>query len=657
LIIDELILHNFGVYAGRQRVKLAPRSPEKPIILLGGLNGGGKTTLLDAIQLALFGPKANISNRNGTRYQDYLKSCVNTSAKQKEASVQLSFRHTIEGSEDEYSLYRSWRVTTGGCKESFEVIRNGKFDATITENWLSQVEDFFPEKIAHLFLFDGEKIEGYADPEKSVALIETAIQNLLGLDIVDQLEKDLKILERRKQTEQGSEGFKVEIKLAEIEQKETRIKIRDIKQERGDLGNRLDRKRKELAEVEDHFRKLGGELYDRRHELEEKLISVAQDLKHKNSELVELASGTLPFRLVSGLLDTVAARDEAEGNERLTRHVLDILSTRDKILLDLLSRQKVSQKAQDAVAIHLRNDRYKRASTSQVPPILELTPNARADLHALRTKEMVKVTKRATNLLQDQFQLKNEVELLQLEFASIPSDDIIDPFIEKRNKCSIELKSLEKEYDVRGGEIERLEREFVRQTQKLKRLLQRDIESTIRSEDQKRVLIHSSRVRHTMSRFRQAMIVRHVHRIEQFVLESFLILLRKGNLVSKLSIDPKTFQLTLIDFEGRQLPQEKLSAGERQLLAVSLLWGLAKASGRPLPAAIDTPLSRLDTTHRSHVVERYFPYASHQVILLSTNEEIYGQYLEKLKPWIGRSYYLEYDESKSSTVIKKGYFD
>jgi DNA sulfur modification protein DndD len=52
------------------------------------------------------------------------------------------------------------------------------------------------------------------------------------------------------------------------------------------------------------------------------------------------------------------------------------------------------------------------------------------------------------------------------------------------------------------------------------------------------------------------------------------------------------------------------------------LRGLAKASGRPLPTIIDTPLGRLDSTRRRHLLERYFPVASHQVILLSTDEEI-----------------------------------
>ena len=84
---------------------------------------------------------------------------------------------------------------------------------------------------------------------------------------------------------------------------------------------------------------------------------------------------------------------------------------------------------------------------------------------------------------------------------------------------------------------------------------------------------------------------------------------------------------------------------------------MAKASGRPLPTAIDTPLGRLDTAHRMNLVERYFPFASHQMLLLSTDEELTGEYLDRLRPWIGRTYTLAYDDNAERTRVVPGYFD
>ena len=126
--------------------------------------------------------------------------------------------------------------------------------------------------------------------------------------------------------------------------------------------------------------------------------------------------------------------------------------------------------------------------------------------------------------------------------------------------------------------------------------------------------------------------------------------------MSGLTIDPETFTVTLLDRSGRPLPFDRLSAGERQLLATSLLWGLARASGRPVPTIIDTPLGRLDSSHRKHLTERYFPFASHQVLLLSTDEEIVGDYLRSIRPFVTRSYHLAHDEKLGSTSVKSGYF-
>jgi DNA sulfur modification protein DndD len=114
----------------------------------------------------------------------------------------------------------------------------------------------------------------------------------------------------------------------------------------------------------------------------------------------------------------------------------------------------------------------------------------------------------------------------------------------------------------------------------------------------------------------------------------------------------------LYDPNGQLLPKQRLSAGEKQLLAIAFLWGLARVSGRNLPIAIDTPLGRLDSSHRNHLVERYFPTASHQVILLSTDTEIGKPELVKLteQEAISRSYLLKYHPAQGNTTLEEGYF-
>jgi DNA sulfur modification protein DndD len=63
MIFQELVLENFGPYKGRQVFNLRLGKEQQTIILFGGMNGGGKTTLMDAIRLALYGHRAPCSTR------------------------------------------------------------------------------------------------------------------------------------------------------------------------------------------------------------------------------------------------------------------------------------------------------------------------------------------------------------------------------------------------------------------------------------------------------------------------------------------------------------------------------------------------------------------------------------------------------------------
>lgn len=186
--------------------------------------------------------------------------------------------------------------------------------------------------------------------------------------------------------------------------------------------------------------------------------------------------------------------------------------------------------------------------------------------------------------------------------------------------------------------------------------LDSEFDSNIEEEETQRIVQHSRRARATLERFQTAVIADNTSRIEGLVFDCLRHLLRKETLICGLKIDPATCVLELCGIDREPLRPERLSAGERQLLAVALLWGLGRAAGRPLPVIIDTPMGRLDSVHRQRIVERYFPYASHQVLLLSTDEEIDAEQYERLRPYISHSYYLDFDEARGRTVVQNGYF-
>lgn len=657
MILDDITLYNFGLYANRQTIKLTPPAPSKPLILFGGLNGGGKTTLLDALQLCLFGPYARISNRGSLAYTEYLSRSIHNGSSFPEASVEVSFRHTVEGIQEHYKLQRSWRRTNGVCKERFAVVKDGKPEPALADNWSNQVEDFLPANIAHLFLFDGEQIEGYASQEDSSALIGTAIQNLLGLDIVDQLEKDLRVFERRKRLEDKDDSDEAEIIAAEAELRDLRSQVVTAKQERASLRtHKIDRRRRALQEVEDKYQRLGGELFERRVAIERCLSSAEETVEGGAADLRNLAAGALPLLLVRKLLESAAARDRHEEECRRARELFEELVQRDRDAIEHLQIQSIDKRVVDTLRAFFDRDRAERQSLGKEETTLDLGPEVRNDLHMLLRGDLDNLREKAVTHLFRQREAESNAVRARLEYENVPNEDVIAQTAFERGVLKKEIAELEAECDTIGQEVERLERNIERKEQSLLRLIEADAKTRGAREDRGRILHHAARVRTTLGTFRSAVVGRHIRRIEQLVLDCYRQLLRKDTLVSRLCIDPANFSLTLYGRDGKVLSAERLSAGERQLLAIALVWGMAKASGRPLPTAIDTPLGRLDTHHRLHLVERYLPFASHQVLLLSTDEEIAGKYLERLRPWIGRSYKLVYDDKVCQTQVVPGYF-
>ena len=658
MILDEITLDNFGLYAGNQTVVLTPPSRDKPIILFGGLNGGGKTTLIDALQLCLFGPHAKTSSRGSGAYREYLSNCIYRGATKQEAAIKISFRHMVEGNEDQYSLRRSWHRANGSCKEHLEVLKNGRSEPTLAKNWSSHVEDFLPANIAHLFLFDGEQIEAYASGEESSSLIGAGIQSLLGLDMVDQLEKDLRVYERRKRTEAKNHVVRLEIAAEEADLRELRSRVDALKQDRAALQtHQIDRKKKALAVIEQKYRKLGGDLFDQKTEIERRLSAAESLVDDGTVGLLDLASGPLPLLLMRGLMESAHSRDCQEEEGRRARELSEAIESRDQALLNHLRAESVGTNAVEALKIYLDHDRERRTALGKQTALLDLLPSVRSELHGFLQGGFDDLAALSAQQLKKQTNAARQAADARIEYESVPTSDIIADTVAEREAARSEIVALELQYAGVGQEIDRLEREIGRREQSLVQLLRADADDRGSRDDRVRILRHAEKVRTTLDTFRRAVITRHVRRIERLVLESYKRLLRKASLVTRLSIDPANFSLTLFGRDGEVLNADRLSAGERQLLAVALLWGLAKASGRPLPTAIDTPLGRLDTGHRMHLVERYFPFASHQMLLLSTDEEITGEYLERLRPWIGRTYRLAYDDQIGRTQVVPGYFD
>src|SRR5215469_10293923 len=349
MLLEELTLHNFCLYRGRQTFELSPERKggrARPIVLCGGINGGGKTTLLDAIQLALYGSRARCSKRANLSYDDFLRECIHRAVEPGEgATVALSFRHAAEGEEHLYKVRRSWQAKEGKLRESLHVSRDGHDDRWLSDNWQQLVEELIPLGISQLFFFDAEKIRFLADDETGNQTLGAAIKSLLGLDLAERLIADASVLEGRFAKRLVADEDRGELDELETQVAEAEAELKRLTTDRAALENDLQRARLESQRAEECFANVGGEHWQE-HEARKARQKVLQTRQEElEAELVELAAGELPMAMVGDLCRSVAQQDRRERHATEALVVERLLEDRDRNLLAVMEEQKVPAKA------------------------------------------------------------------------------------------------------------------------------------------------------------------------------------------------------------------------------------------------------------------------------------------------------------------------
>lgn len=658
MILDTITLSDFGVFGGYQKIELTPPDAEHPVVLFGGLNGAGKTTLLDAVQLALYGAQARCSGRGTMPYREYLSAMIHRGAAHgRGASVALRFRRREEGCYREFQVVRSWRESSRGLTEGLAVSVDGTDDPALAQHWAEYVEGHMPAGIAHLFFFDAEQIRDLADGEHAAEIIGTAIHALLGLDLVDQLSEDLVVLERRKRADLSQARSDPALQQAEAERERATQLMDRVTAERAALQNQIGKLEKELAACEETFRRKGGDLYLQRQELADRERTTRTGLKEVEDDLRRLAAGPAPLLLALDLLRQTEAQARREEEARRDQILREALEERDRALLAHLAVDGLPQNHLEQIAQRFQEDRAARQADSVTAVVLNAEAGLQDQLRYLREAVLPNVQQQIAVRLKVALVRREDLARARDALERVPAGDALASLLERMEAVRGNIARSAHERNALDDRIGLHERERADAARKANALQTAQIEDEQELDGVRRILKHAAKVRSSLTAFRTAVIRRHAERLERLILESFRQLLRKADLVSSLRIDPASFRPGLIGADGKDLPMERLSSGERQLLATAMLWGLAKASGRPLPMIIDTPLGRLDSSHRRHLVERYFPAASHQVILLSTDEEVTKTHLDRLAPHIGRSYRLVYDESLRTSRVEDGYFE
>ena len=534
---------------------------------------------------------------------------------------------------------------------------NGQPDRHLSDHWSDIVEELIPLGISRLFFFDAEQVRFLADDDSSHIALGSAVKSLLGLDLAEKLIADASILENRLSSRLATLSDDPNYKTLLAESTELAVVVSTKMQQVASLENDRLRATKAEKEADEQFKQLGGPHWLDREARKQEMVQTQNDERNYKEELVRIAGTELPLMMVPDLLQRTRQQDLREQQTRESRVVAKTLSDRDQEILKRLKEEGADTKALTLVKKVQDRDRKDRSKLASASVRHGLSDRARVAIEKLDFDAGTdSAIKHLSDLLCKLESSKAKREQLERSLAMAPEESSVQEVFAKFKKATEVATKINAESKNLNNELETLKKARTETEAKIKAIQRKSTDSEIDAEEAGRMIKMAVRTQEAMTEYLKRTTTRKIEHLSKEVGDAFQFLLRKQSLVERVEINPESFRITLFARGGEILPKERLSEGEKQIFAISVLWGLAKASPRPLPAIIDTPMARLDSEHRSHLVDRYLPHASHQVIVLSTDSEVDRESYADLLPNISHAYHLRYDEKEQRTEIEDGYF-
>ena len=645
MIINRLTMHNFGVYAGTNIFEFTHK---KPIVLIGGMNGRGKTTFLEAILLSLYGANSTAYKESKyNSYNQYLRSYVNRSHWSQSSYVELEFVLN-ESTNDTYVVRREWDALSKITKEKICVQQNGIYSEFLTKNWAMFVESILPSALSSFYFFDGEKIAELAVAKTDVQMKES-IRSMLGITILEVLKKDLgrtirRINKKGKSNEPSSklDGLREERDqaISKLEQIDESVRL---------VAEKVETIQDELEELHKRYELQGGAVLEQRQKLIQKRAAIQTEITQNAESLIGMAATELPMVLVRDLISQIKLQAEDEHNDFIMQQALEQM---DAYLSDFAGEHPDSTGASRAFVDFVRKQIEKNATHQ----IYEMSDHALFQINELVESTLQESIDHTKTVFSNKIALKRQLDevdsyltldINENELAAIY--DQIKTNEAKLIEAQVELNQLQQERSSVNAVV-------IAKTAEYNRDVETYLQKIELQEDSDRLLKYSNMALRMVDAYALELQKRKTGTLGKTITECYKKLANKKNLIQEIVMDAETLDLQYLDEKGDTVSKESLKKKKKQLMVIAILWALALCSKKKLPVIIDTPLSRLDSQHRASIISTYFPNASDQTIILSTDTEIDHNYYDMMKESVGDEFTLIYSEETKSTSIEKGYF-
>lgn len=708
--INKIRLYNFSSYEGINEFDLKTAGKSKNIVLIGGKNGAGKTSLFTAIKVALYGPLAYGYVGTNPVYISKIKDLINTKAFQQdrvESSVEIVVELKVERDIREYVITRRWDYTKQKLNEEYSVSLNGN---VLSEQELSYFQNYLqsivPPDLFEFFLFDGEAVGNIFSTSTYNSYVKNAVFTLCGMDVFELIRKYSNGYVM-KGNDNEEENLHVEYEAAKKEVEKLSVRKDNIEADVAALSEEAQKIDVQLIELETAFKNAGGITEKERKELEEKFKSAETKKTEAAAKIKLFVEGLMPFVILGNYTDALSKQLDFEEKGEIFNYIQNKLNANDiKAVIDkcgysddtlanqimdmMLAKFMPKDKGANAVLFDLS-----KGETAYVNGMISTIDSFNAEDMIATVHDRIEAADTTMNI--------NKV------LKGAMGDDDAVRFAEKENKLLRKKDEVSNKLHNAQKELEELSQKLSTQ-QQLKEHIFQNIKNNAQN---KHVYELSAGLSNMMTQLLAEKTVSLRKKLEELIVQNLKHIYRKNNLVTHIEIT-SDFQFNLYQDENytegdllyliknlgntefsnligtqgekellkeygvqdmndvrkvlekkhgkkklslyKKIELSRLSKGERQIFILSLYWAIIMLSGQEIPFIIDTPYARIDANHRKEISEKFFPNISKQVIILSTDEEINEEYYKTLKPHISKEYLLVNDENQNRTSVENRYF-
>lgn len=691
MIIKSITLGNYRLYEGKNIIKFK-QDDDKPIFLISGENGFGKTTFLHSLIWCLYGRliteveaevRKDIANSG---YNSFLRNNLNNNVRAKLDALDDSKKDAIKrrgySSDNEelkrittyyvaiefedvvipslpctsLKVVRSYDMVTE--KENVDILIDGvRNELTATIGSEVFINDFILNKdIARFFFFDSEQIVALAETNTSTEKrrLCSAYNEVLGVRKYEDLKKNLENVRLRFRKKSSDVASREKLVSMLNKQEELEKQVGDKRQDLSNLESELLQLRSEDESIQLQLMREGNDATSAEIARIEKLIETTkqkdEEYKRQLRQFIDFA----PFAITGKLFKET--RDQIEydfklreaKNDQLSRNLVVSQITSDLMLMFEHSTITSPEKSKLILQVQDVLEKYKH-EVSDENVLLSVSEQDYEEFLSIYNNLTTTYKSEFEHLAEDYKKNKLVLERNSRRLSNIQSkekDELIKSIRAKKNQ--IEKSIAQKDIEIRQmhesiGEMSQELATISRQVSELSKKVSLD------DSDAKKDAV-AEKLIEELSTFLVSLKQEKKYSLERRIKTTLNTLMHKEDFIGRVEvvIDGEDMDINLYSVDGKVINKDSLSKGEQQLYATSILKALVDESGIQFPVFIDSPLQKFDKSHATKIITEFYPQISKQVVLFPLlYKELTAEEYNVMKPLVKTTYLIKNDVTHS----------